>query len=148
MFNLFGGQPGDFALPDGQMNIYGGDAGRNATIAGVVNLYGGTLQDNFFGASTGVLNIYGEDFAVDGVPILGLAEGNPTALNARDVTLTGSLSDGTSFSYTVNELPSGVFGETRVEPGFRLNLIVAPEPNAMLCASGLLMSVGACRRSF
>ncbi len=102
---------GSFTLVDnnGQLNISGGDFN--------------TFRSFF----TAAVNLSGTDFAIDGVPITGLAVGSPFEIVDRNVTLSGTLSDGATFSNfldsttPIGDLDFGPFAsqaELEAVPGF------------------------------
>ena len=73
---------GSFTLVDnnGQLSISGGNF---------------TTFRSFFTAS---VSLSGTDFAINGVPISGLTVGSPFLITDRNVTLSGTLADGSTFS--------------------------------------------------
>lgn len=148
VFNLYDGEPGDFAFYEGIFNLYGGDAGKNGSIHGTVNLHGGNFQDNFLGPPEGVLNIFGRQFFNDGMEITGLTPGVATVFPDRDVVLSGALEDGSPFSFSLDLADEG----SAITPGFvaegftvTLTLLV-PEPTAASLALVGLLSLSVARR--
>ena len=102
---------GSFTLVDnnGQLSISGGNF---------------TTFRSFFTAS---VSLSGADFAIDGVPISGLTVGSPFVVTERNVTLSGTLADGSTFSnFLDSTTPTGAlnFGpfaslaELEAVPGF------------------------------
>lgn len=102
---------GSFTLVDnnGQLSISGGNF---------------TTFRSFFTAS---VSLSGTDFAINGVPITGLTVGNPFVVTERNVTLSGTLADGSTFSnFLDSTTPTGAldFGpfasqaELEAVPGF------------------------------
>ena len=126
---------GSFILVDnnGELNLSGGDFSTFRTLT-----------------STSVVNLFGSDFAIDGVPIVGLTEGVAfdiaDQLFGEDVTFSGTLSDGTLFSTFLSADAPTNFGpfETIEElegvPGFvasgaavNVTLVQSiPEPNSFV----------------
>ena len=94
----------------------------------MLNISGGdfTTFRSFFTAS---VNLFGTDFAIDGVPVTGLTMGSPFAITDRNVTLSGTLGDGSTFSNfldsttPIGDLDFGPFAtqaELEAVPGFAL----------------------------
>ena len=123
---------------------------------GVLNISGGDFNTFRVFPTTAVVNLFGTDFAIDGVPISGLPLNGVFEITNRDVTLSGTLSDGSTFSnFLDSTTPIGalnfdpVFGEVLpgfATPGSTVNVILTPpavpEPSAigiiLLSACGLL----------
>jgi len=113
---------------------------------GTLDIFGGDFTTFRVFPTSAVVNLHGTDFAIDGVPITGLQLNSPFEVNDRNVTLTGTLSDGSTFSNLLDSLtPQGnlnfdpEFGE--FIPGFAsagstVNVILTPpsvpEPNTVV----------------
>ena len=70
-------------------------------LAGTVNIRAGEVFSTRTFAG-GTLNIFGSDFALDGSPIAGLAAGETLTIMQRNVTLSATLTDGSSFETDLN----------------------------------------------
>lgn len=83
-FDICGGSVSQllFVTPGGTAEISGGE------FPGIV-----TLQSN------GAINLSGTEFSVDGRPIDGLVKDVPMLITQRDVQLSGTLADGSSFKF-------------------------------------------------
>jgi len=108
--NISGGAVGFAnALEDGsEVNISGGTVGDffvgnffNTNDSNVVNISGGTISDDFKVNAGCEVNLFGSDFALNGVPIDGLTINDAFTIVDRDVTLSGLLADGMPFSYVL-----------------------------------------------
>ena len=109
--NIMGGTIESFGLfnADTVVNIEGGTVSRFPdNSGGTVNIRGGNVFSTrtFAGAT---LNIFGSNFALDGVPIADLSVGETLTINQRNVTLTATLTDGSSFETDLNT----AFGDFR-----------------------------------
>ena len=102
--NIRGGVVGDnwdvdeFAVA----NISGGTIGDGFRIMpdGVVNISGGTLG-NFIAEPDSQMNLFGTEFIVDGVPVVGPV-GVPITVSDRDVSLLGLLADGSLIAFDLS----------------------------------------------
>jgi hypothetical protein len=112
------------ALASSTINMAGGKIGRLAVDSGKANWSGGGI-DNLATSGAGVLlDIYGVDFEVNGVPVAGLSsEGASVPFNLPSGgILTGTLADGTP-------MVLGVGFETMLASGTtRLNRSAPPTP--------------------
>ena len=96
-----------FRASDGsEVNIRGGSFGNRFSIddGSVVNISGGSVGDSVvFMANFGsVVNLLGSDFVLDGVLLDDLILGEAFTIPDRDVRLSGSLADGSTFSIDLN----------------------------------------------
>ena len=101
--DILGGSVGDNfqAAYQTVVNLAGGSVGnrfRSGSL-GIVNQSGGTVGD-YFAIGRDTLTIFGDDFRVDGQPII-FDDDNAiiTQYLARHTLLTGTLSDGTPFAF-------------------------------------------------
>ncbi|MEM1026590.1 MAG: hypothetical protein AAGJ38_00740 [Planctomycetota bacterium] len=107
--NISGGSVGDlFSANNGSMiNVSGGSIGASflANAGSQVNISGGTLGEGFVAGTNANVNLLGSFFALDGTDITGtLSTESSTALSTRGgAILTGTLSDGSAFSFTLND---------------------------------------------
>lgn len=118
VFNLSGGSLGDSfdVNPGATLNISGGSIGNK------LEVFGNTPEFDFDGSAQhpGTLNFIGSDFAIDGVPIAGLAPGTPFTVTERGgELLTGTLTDGGSFEFYLNAT-----GSTSLEDVLYTNAIL------------------------
>lgn len=144
---VIGGQVGGFfqlrdrstlQLSGGTIESFGTIGGAVATVSGgaftlvdnndVLNISGGNFN-TFRSFSSSNVNLFGTDFAIDGQPITGLTLGNAFEIYERNVTLSGTLSDGATFSNfldsetAIGDLDFGPFATTadlEAVPGFAL----------------------------
>ena len=96
-----------FGASDGsEVNIRGGSFNNRFSIddGSVVNISGGSVGDSVvFMANFGsVVNLLGSDFVLDGVLLDDLILGEAFTIPDRDVTLSGLLADGSTFSFDLN----------------------------------------------
>ena len=134
IFNIEGGNLGNgAAVADSTVNISGGTVGDdfNALLGSVVNISGGTIGFDFtanegsvinisggnigvdslgrsrFGSGFGSeVNLFGSDFAIDGVPLGGLTAGEAFTIVQRGYfgpALTGVFVDGTPFRFDLSD---------------------------------------------
>lgn len=106
---------------------------------GVLNLSGGDVG-TFRALPNSVVNLTGTDFAIEGVPITGLEFNTPFEVTDRDVTISGTLSDGATFSNFLDSMtpisqlnfgPFASLAELEAVPGFAslsstINVILVP----------------------
>ena len=93
---------------------------------GKLNISGGEFNTfRTFGNSS--VNLFGTDFAIDGVPIDDLLLGSAFEIVNRNVTLSGTLSDGSTFSNLLDSTtpvgnldfgPFDTFADLQAVPGF------------------------------
>ena len=94
---LAGGTVESFGtLPNATATVTGG-AFTLVDNNGELNISGGNFNTfrTFWNSS---VNLFGTDFAIDGVPVNGLVIGSAFEIVNRNVTLSGTLSDGSTFS--------------------------------------------------
>jgi len=72
------------------------------------------------------VNILGSDFSIDGVPLI---FNGSSVITDRDVTLSGVLDDGSSFSYT---LGSQLDGSADLLLDADSTLTLVPEPSSLM----------------
>lgn len=131
--NVVGGQVGAGlqAWSGGVVNVRGGSVGNNIDVnsGATLNLYGGTVGEDFDAASGSFVNLYGSQFLLNGAPIAGLTLNSPFLLTTRNATLTGTLLDGTPFSFNLNStnLSNQDFFPTSAT--LKLNLYIAGDIN-------------------
>lgn len=135
--NMSGGTIGErFRVSfESTLNITGGSIGKNLVIdsGARVNIYGGTIDPNL--AIFGEMHLFGNHFALNGVPMDHLTIGEPLTVMDRDVELSGILDDGTAFSFmldTFDRSPHPYYS-----PESLLTVTLTPEPG-----TGLLLLVG------
>jgi len=71
----------------------------------VINISGGTFDYHLLAGSGGEINLFGSNFAIDGVPVNGLQIDETLTIDDRDVNLSGLLADGSEFRFNLNSLP-------------------------------------------
>ena len=132
--NLTGGQLNSFGVFSGSTaNISGGTVTRFPDIfsSGTVNISGGDVfAIRVF--SGGEVNLFGSVFAIDGIPI-DLVAGEEFVVNDRNVTLTGTLSDG-SFIETSLTTAFGGFSSSQPDgaaAGARVTVTRVAEPTLL-----------------
>lgn len=121
-------QRGGTLFPDGSgiVQIYDGGTW---TIRGGDPGFDSSFLLEFLAGSR--IELYGTNFALDGVPITGLVQDIPEELLSRDALLSGLLEDGTAFSLYLSTAfpPSFLPNTASVEAGARIYLVsVVPEP--------------------
>lgn len=94
-------------LVDGTVESFGTLGTASATVSGgsftlvdnntQLSISGGNFT-TFRSFLTASVSLSGTDFAINGVPITGLTVGNPFVVTERNVTLSGTLADGSTFS--------------------------------------------------
>ena len=133
--NLSGGRLGfTFDAESGsEINISGGIVGDffDAQSGSEVNISGGELGRGFTAFENSNVNLIGSAFAIDGVLLSDLAQGEAFNITERNVTLSGLLADNTAFSFFLND----DFNQTSIErfsPGATLTVTPAavPEPTS------------------
>ena len=112
-------------LPSASATVTGG-AFTLVDNNGALSISGGDFNTfRSFGNST--VNLFGTDFAIDGQPITNLALGEAFEITQRNVTLTGTLSDGSTFSNFLDSStpirdldfgPFATFADLEAVPGF------------------------------
>ena len=152
--DLSGGSVESFGtLLDATATVTGGSFGL-VDNNGILNISGGDF-DTFRTFLSSEVNLFGTDFAIDGVPITGLTLGQNLEITDRNVTLTGTLSDGSTFSNFLDSTTPTSDLDFDPEPGVILpgfasggstvsvTLVTpsVPEPNSM--ALIVLASCGA-----
>jgi len=92
--NISGGSVGSnfSANFNSEINISGGSIGDGfGGFSSDVNISGGTIGDNFGAFLGSDVNLFGSDFALDGVPLDNLTIDEAFTVNDRGVTLSGLL---------------------------------------------------------
>ena len=105
--NISGGSAG-FAFQacvDSEVNISGGSVGDSfvASFRSVVNISGGSFGEGFTAQNGSSINLFGSEFFLDGVPMDSLAAGEAVTIVERDVTLSGVFTDGSPFSFDLDQ---------------------------------------------
>ena len=103
--NISGGTVGNQFVANGSMvNISGGTVGNrfSARDGSVVNVSGGSIDVAIQARDGSTVNLIGSDFVLDGVSLDGLVPGEAFTIDARDVSLTGLLADGSEFGFDLN----------------------------------------------
>lgn len=123
----------NFTVFGADVNVFGGIfQGTFGAVNGDVNLSGGVFQGSVFAGSGSDFNIFGSDFALDGLPITGLSLGETLEIIDRDSVLTGVFENGTSFSFDLGERN---FLDDLVFNAFAdVTITTVPEPNSLLLA--------------
>jgi hypothetical protein len=166
--NLSGGSIGDSFNDSGNVNMTAGSIGNNAIVAGKMTLAGGSIGSNLqvsfsstldysggtIGAGLqvqGTMDITGTSFLLAGQTIPGLTHaGDSVVFTTAQFSqlfgkqLTGTVVDGTPFSYAWSDFPTPTNGGFSF--GSTVRLTLAPEPSSvMLAAVGTLGLALACR---
>ena len=126
-------------------DISGGTVTRFPDIfsGGVVDISGGDVAFvRVFGG--GELNLFGTGFAIDGVA-LSLSPGVQTIVNQRNVTLSGTLGDGSFFTTDLSTAFGGFFSDnpSGAAADALITVTAVPEPASPLCllVGGFLLAV-------
>lgn len=142
---------GSFTLVDnnGELNIFGGDFNTFRTLETPP-------------PTNSVVNLFGSEFAIDGAPIDDLVLGSAFEIENRNVTLSGTLSDGSTFSNFLDSTtpqgdldfgPFATLADLEAVPGFAstestitVTLVQSvPEPSSLVLFS-LAGCAALCRR--
>ena len=103
LFNISGGEIESLSVTNNStLNVSGGVLGTGdgfVSISGVANISGGSFQDRLFANSESEINLFVQEYQIDGVPQNSSAIGETVTIAERGVTLSGFLSDGTAFSF-------------------------------------------------
>ena len=112
-FDLEGGTIGDYSRISGEMNVSGGDAGEFLRV--------------FSGAE---FNLYGSEFYINGQMITGLTPGQKHTITLRDrnSTLSGVLTDGSTFSYGLDPGDGLITDHFASDATLTVTLVPIPEP--------------------
>ena len=103
--NISGGTVGNQFVANGSMvNISGGTVGNrfSARDGSVINLSGGSVDAAFQARDGSTVNLIGSNFVLDGASLDGLVPGEAFTIDTRDVSLTGELTDGSTFVFDLN----------------------------------------------
>ena len=105
----------------GVVDFYGGEFNftfQRLEIENALNVYGGDFNPpsefQLQVRSDGDLNLYGSEFAIDGVLIKGLESGVPFTVKDRGIELSGIYADGSSFSMPLDFNDSGNINVTQL----------------------------------
>ncbi|MBA4105004.1 MAG: hypothetical protein C0485_04535 [Pirellula sp.] len=114
------------------VEILGGAFGERFTagVASIVNISGGIFGESFVAEKGATINLFGRSFAIDGIPMSSLIRDMPFTVSMRDAMLSGVLTDGSPFSFT---LASNGSAAERFDPQATLTVTLAvPEPRTLL----------------
>ena len=110
---------------------------------GTLNISGGQFGSGFRVFTDGSVNLFGREFFVDGDRVEGLTIGETTLLTQRDVELSGTLADGSGFSFDLNSEfsfdPTVDFFEN--DAFVRLTVVAVPEPSVVIFTSMVGLAV-------
>ncbi len=143
--NISGGNVGIFfvARSGSEVNISGGnlDGPFRASSGSEVNISGGDLGRGFGANDGSEVNFLGTSFSLDGEILDALAFNEPFTITDRDVTLSGTLADGSLFSIDLTQNGPFSFSGDFVNSDATLTVTLIPEPTslALLGLSGLAM---------
>ena len=122
--NVSGGNVGSsFTASAGSVvNISGGTVGIffNALTDSVVNISGGEIDPAFQINSGSEVNLFGTEFFLDGVAV-DFVDGESITILDRDVKITGTLLDGTSFEFDLSGVDFGFLSFFSSEATLTLN---------------------------
>ena len=143
--SISGGTVGDdfVSTTDTEVNISGGTIGSGfgAFDSSVVNISGGVFGGNFAANSGTTINLLGSQFFLDNVA---LGSALDQVIPDRDVTLSGVLAGGESFSFDLNS--AFVFGEDFFSPSSTVTVTTSvPEPSSAALIT-LALAMGFIRR--
>ena len=142
--NITGGTVGDGFNTDIEVtvNISGGAVGDRFLVNNfsTANISGGTFGEGFGARANSRVNLFGTSFFLDGVEMTDLVFGEAFTITARDVTLTGVLSDGSAFDFVLNS--TNTFGVDFFSAGATLTVTLVPAPGAagVVAIGGVLAS--------
>lgn len=118
---------------DSQVNLIGGSffaaaaQGSVLVLDGVLNASGGSFLASKHDVdvyANGAMNLFGTAFSLNGVAISGLVYGQTYVVTDRDVTLSGVLADGATFSIELNSV-NDPFGPDFVSPDASLTVTLS-----------------------
>ena len=140
VLNISGGSVRELTAGEGNVtvNISGGTVGgidnlRDAIdirTGAVVNISGGSFPANFDASSGSNINLFGRDFALDGVLLDDLNLGEAFTIDDRNETLSGLLVDGSAFSFDLNDPSSFPNDEFDTDATITVTLTAVPEPTS------------------
>lgn len=131
---------GDLVNSSGTAHITGGDFAGDilngsayAREVSTLNISGGSFDGTFTALKGSVVNIFGSAFYLDGVLLTGLTPYDAFVVHERERTLSGTLADGSLFSFDLN--PTGGSGLDLFSADARLTVTLVPEPSMALLAA-------------
>ncbi|CAE7240131.1 unnamed protein product [Symbiodinium sp. CCMP2456] len=131
---------GDFVNSSGTATITGGEFAGDVLNGSVysrevstLNIYGGSFDGEFTALKGSVVNIFGSAFYLDGMLLTGLTPYNAFVVHEREQTLSGTLADGSPFSFDLNS--TGGPGLDLFSVDARLTLTLVPEPSIVSLAA-------------
>ena len=141
---LSGGSLEGFGTLDNASAVVTGGSFNLVDVNSPIDIFGGDFN-TFRVFSTGTVNLFGTSFEIDGVPIADLEVGQTLEIDQRNVTLSGTLTDGETFSNFLDAdsaISDLVFDPTfgQLLPGFAANAATVtvtvvqavPEPNSFV----------------
>lgn len=119
-------------------------AGLTAGVDSVVNISGGSISRTFRAGAGSEVHLFGTEFFLDGVSLDNQAGSQTVVISARNVTLTGSLLDGSGFSFLLTTRGGTSNGYFDTNSLLTVNFVrPVPEPQSLpLLAIALCMFVG------
>lgn len=134
--NISGGSVGDdLTASGGIINISGGSVGDNfvatdfAGTGSTVNISGGSVGEGFLATAESEINFFGSQFFLNGELLDTLEIDELFGINEPISTLSGILTDGSSFSFGPGTFESG--------STVTVTLVAVPEPTSALLLGGL-----------
>ncbi len=122
-----------YAMPDSVVNMSGGivGSGFQASTDSEINIAGGTLGEGFRALGGSEVNLFGTEFLLDDERLDALILGDPLTISNRSgQTLSGTLADGSTFSFALND--SDNFSDDFFAVDALLTVTLVPEPNSAL----------------
>ncbi|MDB2686500.1 VCBS domain-containing protein [Mariniblastus sp.] len=111
--NISGGTIGSFlGFDNSRINVSGGvigDGTASFSVSGSLDISGGEFQNRLSVGSGGEVNLFVLEYQIDGQSPESQAVGETVTIADRNVTISGVLADGTSFSF---DLATGAVGST------------------------------------
>ena len=135
------------ANSDSVVEIFGGSfsEGFTADTGSLVNIFGGNTPD-FFAKQDALVNLFGRDFKIDGVPVAGLSLGEAFVIAERDVVLSGVLADGTPFDFDLSASVASARWPFEALPKVDalaiITVTLVPEPGAIALLLVVVVGVG------
>lgn len=129
-----GGSLGNYgSLSNGMLEISGGKVGYGFSVfpGSVVNISGGDFDYDFNLYAGSTLNLFATELLINGVLEEDLTAGQTVIISQRDVTISGTLADGSFFSFDLNtDAPPGFYATTPdyFDPDATLSVTIVPEP--------------------
>ena len=126
--NITGGSVGSAGASSAGsvLHITGGSLTRSISggSSGTVNISGGTTDGTLVFQTGAIMNLFGTNFELNGLPIPGLTPNEAFTVTDRNVTLSGLLTDGSPFSFDLNTDYTGLNDFVDANVTLRVTLVM------------------------